>query len=99
MTPKRQRDPVVPTQIWAPWGPEAHLMLPAQGSSYRKPLSRESGGRDIAMRDYRPCPQIAHSLVRETDAPVTEPVWPGLRGEKKEKMGAQQSEPGRAGPG
>lgn len=41
VTPKGQREPVVPTQMWAQNGQMAHLMLPAQGSSYRKPLQRK----------------------------------------------------------
>ena len=52
-----------------PGGPVAHLVPSAQGLALESQRYSYEGGWAL--------PQIAPSLVRETDAEVTEPVWPG----------------------
>ena len=80
LQPQRGRRNCCPAQMWAPRGPEGSSHAAGTRVSTQKAsLQTKLGARDMAARGSRSCPQISHSLVKETGATVTDSGWYGLR--------------------
>lgn len=69
--PREAEETVTLLRCGLPEGQRAHLMLLAPGVFTQAPLQTRLGARDMAARGSGSCPQISHSLVRETGATVT----------------------------